>query len=96
MTNPKVVVLRQRSLTKGSWTKNLKKVKISKSLSSDFIIGINQIDHEESENNPIRKSINKDFEILILGALKSVNERYHGFWTVIFGFPIVDLFKLFF
>ena len=48
MTNTKIVVpdlsLRLQD------PKTLKRVKISESLFRDFLIGINQIDHEESEN----------------------------------------------
>ena len=38
------------SILKAPRLKTLKKVKILKSLFRDFLMGINQIDHEESEN----------------------------------------------
>ena len=51
MANPIIVVLRLKDLS--LWLqdpKTLKRVKISKSLFRDFIIFINQIAHEESDN----------------------------------------------
>ena len=52
MENPKIVVLRLWDLSLGLQDpKTLKMVEISKSLFRDLIIGINQIDHEESENH---------------------------------------------
>ena len=51
MANPKIVVLRLQDLSLGlKDTKTIKKVKNSKSLFRGFPIGLNQIDHEESEN----------------------------------------------
>ena len=51
MANPKNMVSRLQDVTLGLQDpKTLKRVKISKSLFRGFLIGINQIDHEEYEN----------------------------------------------
>ena len=51
MTNPKILVLRLQDLSLGLQDpKTLKKVKIFMSLFCGFLIGLNQIDHDESEN----------------------------------------------
>ena len=51
MANPKIVVPRLKDLSLGLQDpKTFKRVKISKSLFRDFLININNIDHEESEN----------------------------------------------
>ena len=50
--NPKIVVMRLLDLSLGLLElKTLKRVKIFKSLFRGFLIGINQIDHEETENH---------------------------------------------
>ena len=52
MANPKIVVPKLWDLSLGLQDpKTLKRVKISKSLFRDFLISINQIDNEESENS---------------------------------------------
>ena len=51
MANPKIVVLRLQDLSLGLQDPTtLKKIEISKSLFRGFLIDINQIDPQESEN----------------------------------------------
>ena len=51
VANPEIVVQRLKDLFKGLHDrKNLKNIKISKSLFCDFLSRLNQIDREESEN----------------------------------------------
>ena len=77
------MVPKLKNLSIGLWDpKTIKRIKISKSLFGGFLIGINQIDHEESENcGPETLG-----SILRALGLKDP-EKNKNFKVIIWGFP---------